>query len=138
MANEEPEPSEHEAAASDTSARDHRILGFSTDQLAGLSVDELMSNKTAITMLMHYYKQLVDENVSLRNDANTLKTYVDGYAAKKTNSMVGAVLLVISNVGIGFGINLLTNNSSWPGLATLLPGLAMAGAGLFFSLREGR
>ena len=119
-------------------AEENRILGLSTDELAGLSVDELLNNKTAMTMLMHYYKQLVDENKSLRNDSNTLKTYVDSYAKKKTNATVGAILLLLSNIGVGFGTNLLTNASTWPGLATLLPGLAMAGAGLFFSLREGQ
>ena len=38
------------------------ILGVSTDQLAGLSIDELAGNTTAITMLVHYYKELLDEN----------------------------------------------------------------------------
>lgn len=132
-------PTEQEGSARPAQqSRDHRILGLSTDELAGLSVDELMSNKTAITMILHYYKQMVDENTSLRNDVNTLKTYVDSYATKKTNTNVGAVLLLVSNVGIGFGVNLLTNGTTWPGMATMLPGLAMAAAGLFFSLREGR
>jgi hypothetical protein len=36
--------------------RETRIHGLSTAQLAGLTVDELTDNKTAITMVMHYYK----------------------------------------------------------------------------------
>jgi hypothetical protein len=138
MTGQPPNTDQETIARQAQSPRDNRILGLSTDELAGLSVDELMSNKTAITMMMHYYKLLVDENNSLRNDANTLRTYVDSYSKKKTNASVGAVLLLISNVGIGFGVNLLTNGTIWPGLVTLLPGLAMAAAGLFFSLREGR
>lgn len=134
-----PPPADQEAPPVQAQpSRDHRILGLSTDDLAGLSVEELMNNKTAITMVMHYYKQLVDENNSARNDVNTLKTYVDSYARKKTNASVGAVLLLVSNVGIGFGVNLLTNGATGPGLASFLPGLTMAAAGLFFSLREGR
>ena len=39
--------------------KDKSILGLSTDELAGLSVDELMSNKVAITMLIHYYKLML-------------------------------------------------------------------------------
>ncbi len=119
-------------------AQKMNILGLSTADLAGLSVDELTGNKTAITMVMHYYKQLVDENISLKNDLNTLKTYVDGYAEKKTNARTGAILLFVSNIGIAFGVNLLTSNIVWPGLATLIPGIVMAGAGLYFSLKEGR
>jgi hypothetical protein len=117
-------------------ARDRQILGLSTDELAGLSVDELTGNKTAITMVMHYYKILQEENVSLRNDLNTARSYVDGYTTKKTNATIGAVLLLVANVSIGFGVNLLTSNQTWPGLATLLPGLAMAAAGTYFSTKE--
>lgn len=117
-------------------SRDKQILGLSTDELAGLSVDELTGNKTAITMVMHYYRVLQDENASLRNDLNTARTYVDGYATKRTNSTIGAVLLLVANVGIGFGVNLLTSNQTWPGLATLIPGLCMAAAGTYFSTRE--
>ncbi len=117
-------------------SRDAAILGLSTDQLAGLSIDELTGNKTAITMLVHYYKVLLDQNTSLRNDLNTAKTYVNGYDRKRSNATIGAVLLLVANVGIGFGVNLLTSNIVWPGLATLLPGLAMAAAGTYFSLKD--
>lgn len=113
-----------------------QILGLSTDELAGLSVDELTGNKTAITMVMHYYKVLLEENTSLRNDLNTAKSYVEGYGTKRTNATIGAVLLLVANVGVGFGVNLLTSNQVWPGLATLLPGLCMAAAGTYFSTKE--
>jgi hypothetical protein len=118
--------------------KDSRILGLSTADLAGVSVEELVGNKTAVTMIMHYYKQLSDENVALRNDLNTLKSYADGYNEKRTTSAVGAVLLAASNVGVGFGVNLLTNGSTWPGLATLLPGLGLVATGLYLSLRKPR
>lgn len=111
------------------------ILGLSTSELAGLSVDELTGNKTAITMVMHYYKQLSDQNTSLRNDLNTLKTYVDGYRTVRHDARTGAILLAVSNVGIGFGVNLLTTGTTWPGIATFLPGLTLLFAGLYFSLR---
>lgn len=119
------------------SARDRQILGLSTDELAGLSVDELTGNKTAITMVMHYYKILQEENVSIRNDLNTARSYVEGYGTKKTNSIIGAILLLVANVGIGFGVNLLTSNQTWPGLATFIPGLCMAAAGTYFATKEG-
>lgn len=116
--------------------RDTRILGLSTSELAGVSVDELAGNKTAVTMVMHYYKQLSDENSSLRNDLNTLKTYVDGYRTSRHDAKTGAILLAVSNIGIGFGVNLMTAGSLAPGVVTFVPGLAMLAAGLYFSLRE--
>jgi len=118
------------------SARDRQILGLSTDELAGLSVDELTGNKTAITMVMHYYKVLQEENVTLRNDLNTARGYVEGYGTKKANATIGAVLLLVANIGIGFGVNLLTSNQVWPGLATFIPGLCMAAAGTYFATKE--
>lgn len=124
-------PHEHAPAGDNT-----KILGLSTAELAGVSVDELIGNKTAITMVMHYYKQLSDENTSLRNDLNTLKTYVDGYRTVRHDAKVGAILLAASNVSIGFGVNLLTGGTVWPGLATFIPGVAMLIVGLYFSIRE--
>ena len=117
-------------------SRPQQILGLSVDELAGLSIDELTGNKTAITMVIHYYKQLVDDNSALRNEVNTLRTYVSGYAAKKNNARVGAFLLLCANICIGFGVNLLTDGQMAPGLATLAPGLVLAGFGTFFSLKS--
>ena len=135
--NTNPNTDQLEEVRTPAASRNRQILGLSTDELAGLSVDELTGNKTAITMVMHYYKVLLEENISLRNDLNTARTYVEGYGTKKTNAAIGAVLLLVANVGIGFGVNLLTSNQTWPGLATLIPGLFMAIAGTYFSTKEG-
>ena len=112
------------------------ILGLQTDELAGLSAEELTQNQTAIKMLLHYYRQLVDENSSLKNDNNTLKTYVDAYDRQKSNSAVGAILLAVSNISIGFGVNLLSANNTWPGVASLIVGLSLVFTGIYFSFRK--
>lgn len=117
--------------------RSKNVLGLQTDELAGLSVEELNSNSTAIKMLLHYYRQLNDENSSLKNDNNTLKTYVDAYNNHRSNSSTGAVLLSISNISIGFGTNLLTSGSSWPGIASLVIGSALVVCGIWFSFIKG-
>jgi hypothetical protein len=132
MSDERQEPN----SSASVSARETHILGLSTEQIAGLSIDELTGNKTAITMVIHYYRILLDENTALRNDRNTLQTYVEGYRVKKIHATVGAVLLLVANIGIGFGVNLLTSSQTWPGLATLVPGLCFAVAGTYFSLKE--
>lgn len=43
-------------------------LGFQQESLAGITVDDLLKNKAALTMLLHYYHQLHDENGALKND----------------------------------------------------------------------
>jgi hypothetical protein len=119
-----------------TIIEEESILGLSTTDLAGLSVDELLNNKTAITMIIHYYKKLVDDNNSLRNNNNTLQTYVDAYQRKKIYTNIAAWILAFSSVLIAFGVNLLTESNTWPGLATLIPGIIAIIVGLYFSNKE--
>lgn len=132
------DPEDERDASAEGQVPPRHVLGLSTSELAGLSVDELTGNKTAIVMVMHYYNQLDDENTSLKNDLNTLKTYVNGYQTKKTNSRVGAFLLLASNICLGFAVNLLTEEVAPQGFAVLIPGLIMAGLGTYLSLKESR
>ncbi|WP_145987335.1 hypothetical protein [Cupriavidus taiwanensis] len=113
------------------------FLGLSVDQLAGLSVDEIKGNKVAITMLLHYYTQLSEENTSLRNERNTLSTYVTGYQQKKSDARIGAVFSAVSTVLMGFGVNLLTGDApKLYGMSLFIPAIIMMVVGLWFSLRE--
>jgi predicted metalloendopeptidase len=115
------------------------ILGVSTTELAGLSVEELTGNSSAIKMILHYYKQLVDENRTLRNEVNTLKTYVSAYDTTKSNSATGALLLAISNIPLGFGINLSTTPYAfWAGTTSIAIGAAMIAGGIYFSFFKDR
>lgn len=128
-----------EARSDDKKDAGGSILGVSTTELAGLTVDELTGNASAIKMMLHYYKQLVDDNRTLRNEVNTLKTYVSAYDTTKSNSATGALLLAISNVPLGFGINLLTTPAAyWAGVSSIVTGLAMIGGGIYFSFFKDR
>ncbi len=112
------------------------ILGVSTRELAGLTVDELVDNPTAIKMLMHYYKKLVGENAANQNELNIMRTYVDGYQRKKTYAGVGTLLLATSNILVAFGVNLLTVTIAPPGVVTLASGILVIALGLYFSTRD--
>jgi hypothetical protein len=116
------------------------ILGLSTSELAGLSADELNNNPTAVKMLLHYYRLLTDDNTRLKNDNNTLKTYVDAYEKQKSNTATGAVLLAISNISVGFGVNLLTGNTPnvWPGISSLFVGVSLVVSGIYFTFWKDR
>jgi hypothetical protein len=118
--------------------RRENILGLSTAAIADLTTEELVGNETAIKMLLHYYRKLVDENTTLKNEKNTLDTYVVAYSENKTNSATGAVLLTISNISIGFGVNLLTGSNIWPGIASLIIGIALVFGGIYFTFIKGK
>jgi len=114
------------------------FLGFAIDELAGLTVDEIVGDKPAVTMLLHYYKQLTEENTALKNERNTLSTYVDGFKQKRSDARVGAALGVLGSIFVAAGINLLTSDWHSPiGYVVTAPGIVAQGIGLYFSLRGG-
>ncbi|MBS0189548.1 MAG: hypothetical protein U0573_08960 [Phycisphaerales bacterium] len=125
------------ASNSDATDPQNSVLGVPTDKLAGLSVEEICGNKVAVTMVMHYYKQLVDQNITIRNQLNTANSYVDAYKTKRMFTTIAAILFLIANIGIGFGVNLLTAGSISPGWATLIPAICFAIAAIVFTVRGG-
>jgi hypothetical protein len=84
-------------------------------------------------MLMHYYKQLVEENATLKNDNNTLNTYMTAYDKQKANSATGAMLLALRNIIVGLRVNFLTGNVTGLGLAALAIGVVIVVVGIYFS-----
>ena len=110
------------------------FLGFSTDNFAELSLEEVVNNEPAVKMIMHYYKQLVDENNAQKNEINTYKTYVDAFERKKSDSSVSAIFFLVSNISIAFGVNILTqatpHNAGWFLLAF---GIISAGIAIYFN-----
>ena len=125
-------------AESENKVKDLNILGLSTSELADLSADELNDNPTAIKMLLHYYRQLTDDNKRLKNDNNTLKTYVDVYEKQKSNTATGAILLTVSNISVGFGVNMLTGSTPniSSGISSLVVGVALVITGIYFTFRK--
>lgn len=113
------------------------FLGVSTEELAGLSVDELVGNKQAVTMVLHYYKQLSEENASLKNDLNTAETYVSGYVQKRSDVSIGAWIQFVASVFFAFAVNILTSDAKpTPGVLLLIAGIAGHVLGLYVSLRR--
>lgn len=109
------------------------MLGFQTDQLAGLTETDLVNNSIAIRMMLHYYKQMSDENHSLKNTNNTLQTYATAYERKKSDTTVAAVLLILSNIAIGFGTNILTTGFSIAGTLLFVMGVLLSLGAVFFN-----
>lgn len=111
-------------------------LGFQQASLAGITVDDLLKNKAALTMFLHYYHQLHDENGALKNDLNTATTYVTGYQTKKIKTRTGAVLQALAAIPLGFSINILTGGNqalTAAGWTILAIGVVLQVMGLFFA-----
>ena len=111
-------------------------LGFQQASLAGVTVDDLLKNKAALTMLLHYHHQLHDENGSLKNDLNTAKTYVTGYQTKKVKTRTGAILQAFAAIPFGFSINILTGGNAAltaSGWTIFAIGVVLQGMGLIYA-----
>ena len=119
-----------------TTAKEANILGLDTDNIENLDIKEVLNNEPALKMLLHHYKQLNSENNELKTQVNTNQSYVFGYNNLKKNSQFGAALLLLGNIFIAFGVNLLTQNSVTYGLFVFIPGLLMGAVGLYFSLKN--
>jgi hypothetical protein len=115
----------------------NNFLGFSTEELAGLSVQEIVGNEPAVKMVMHYYRQLSEENAALKNDLNTATTYVSGYELKRVDVSVGAGLQFVGSLFLAFAVNILTGDGKpTPGYLLLVAGVVGQAVGLYFSLRR--
>lgn len=140
-----PASSEVDAAvggASDAAAADHAMpqlinpLGFIQSSLAGVTVDDLIRNKPALTMLLHDHNRLNNENGSLSNTLNTANTYIRGYEDAKTRARTGAVFQAAAAIPIGFAINILSGgnpNLATTGWAVLAIGVLFQGIGLYYA-----
>lgn len=111
-------------------------LGFIQSSLAGVTVDDLLKNKPALTMLLHDHNRLTNENISLNNSLNTANTYVRGYEETKTRTKTGAIFQAASAIPIAFSINLLTGGNAavvTTGWAVLAIGVGFQAIGLYYA-----
>lgn len=111
-------------------------LGFIQSSLAGVTVDDLLKNKPALTMLLHDHNRLNNENGSLNNALNTANTYVRGYEDAKTRAKTGAVFQAAAAIPIAFSINILTGGNAaltTTGWAVLAIGIVFQGIGLYYA-----
>lgn len=111
-------------------------LGFIQSSLAGVTVDDLLKNKPAITMLLHDHNRLNNENGSLNNALNTANTYVRGYGEAKTRAKTGAIFQAASTIPTGFSINILTGGNdalTTTGWAVLAIGIVFQGIGFYYA-----
>ena len=111
-------------------------LGFIQSSLAGVTVDDLLKNKPALTMLLHDHNRLNNENGSLSNALNTANTYVRGYEDAKTRAKTGAVFQAAAAIPIAFSINILTGGNAalaTTGWAILSIGVVFQGIGLYYA-----
>lgn len=111
-------------------------LGFIQSSLAGVTVDDLLKNKPALTMLLHDHNRLNNENGTLNNALNTANTYVRGYEDTRARAKTGAIFQAVATIPTGFSINILTGGNEaliTTGWAVFIIGVFFQGIGLYYA-----
>lgn len=111
---------------------DKSSIGLSLDDLASVDIRTLLASEPALMMTLHSYRasllQLDDSRRELKNAQEEIRYLNDRLKEKN----IATVLLVLGQIQIGFGTNLVTNGSIG-GWFVFLTGLAMNIGALFFS-----
>lgn len=128
-----------EFAGGGTKTAEHRIkfdkssIGLSLDDLTAVDIRALLANEPALMMTLHSYRasliQLEELTQALKDAEEEIRYLHD--RLKEKNIATG--LLLLGQIQVGFGTNLVTNGSTG-GWFVFLAGLGINIGALFFSL----
>ena len=82
------------------------------ENIDGVTLDELLRNRTALKMLLHIYQKIQDENIMLKQDLQRQSTIEKELDRKIEFSKISAILSLCSSISLSFGINFVTSNTS--------------------------
>lgn len=80
------------------------------ENIDGVTLDELLENRTALKMLLHNHQKIQNENVMLKQDLQRQATIERELDRKNDFSKIAGVFALFSSVALSFGINFVTNN----------------------------
>ena len=107
------------------------------DNIDGVTIDEIITNKTALKMLLHNYKKISTENEMLKQDLKRQSTFERGLEKKNDDSKTAGIFSFISTIAVGFAINFVTTDLySLSGWIVLIIGIVLEALSIYFSVRE--
>ena len=105
-------------------------------ELADIGIDDLKDNPVAITMLLHNYQRLENENIMLKQDLNRQATIERTLSERKTYTKIAAIVSLFGTILLSFGINFVTDNSGdIKGKILILLGIVAEIISLYFSFK---
>ena len=108
-----------------------------TENLEDITVEQLKDNEIAITMLLHNYKKLENENNMLKQDLNRQSTIERTLTIKKTYTKVATIISLFATILLSFGINFVSSNQTdIKGLILICLGLVAEIISIYFSFKE--
>lgn len=114
-------------------------------EVAGTALEELVDNKPALKVVLHAFRQSVDENIALKQQQSFDKAEIARLEKEKQDIIInhskdnaektiGTTLSFVGSIPIAFGVNILTSNVNLPaGYSCLVLGVILSVLGMVFS-----
>jgi hypothetical protein len=111
---------------------DKSSIGLSLDDLAAIDTRTLLANEPALMMTLHSYRASLTHLEESRQELKSAEEEIRRLNDRLKEKNIATVLLLLGQIQIGFGTNLVTNGSAG-GWFVFLSGLAMNLGALYFS-----
>lgn len=117
-------------------------------EIAGISLQELVNNETALKLLLHTFRQTADENIAIKQQQNFDRSQMAQFQQDKQESIVrfqrdtlektlGTLLSFVGTIPIAFGVNILSGTVNLQaGWVCLVCGFVFSVGGLFLGVHR--
>jgi hypothetical protein len=107
-------------------------IGLPLDNLIDVDVKNLLSNEPALMMTLHSYRTTLSQLEDVKRELQNKILDIEEQRDKLKEKNIATVLLLLGQIQIGFGTNLITNNSMG-GWFIFIAGVAINLGALYFS-----
>jgi hypothetical protein len=107
-------------------------IGLTLDNLTEVEIGNLLSNEPALMMTLHSYKESLSQIDQYKEELMHSKEQIELLRDQLKERNIATVLFILGQIQIGFGTNLITNNSNG-GWFVFILGLALNIGALYFS-----
>jgi hypothetical protein len=107
-------------------------IGLQLDNLSTVDVRNLLTNESALMMTLHSYKSSLSHLEDSRQEVKEAEAEINRLNDRLKEKNIATILLILGQIQIGFGTNLITNGSTG-GWFVFLSGLAINLGALYFS-----
>ena len=107
-------------------------VGLPLDDLSAVEIKSLLANEPALMMTLHSFRTSLNQLDDSQREVKKAKEEIDQLQDRLKDKNIATVLLILGQIQLGFGINLITNQSTG-GWFVFLAGLAVNLGALIFS-----
>jgi hypothetical protein len=107
-------------------------IGLTLDDLTEVEISNLLSNEPALMMTLHSYKESLSQIDQYKQELANSKEQTEQLRDQLKEKNIATILLILGQIQIGFGTNLITNNSNG-GWFVFILGLTLNIGALYFS-----